>query len=84
MNDAAATTPAPAASLTLRELVARIIKTAEQPVAIADVKKRLKGQGIAVGGRKGYKDADVRKLMGENAVRVFSAAWKNAPKGVTQ
>lgn len=34
--------------------------------------------------RKGYKDADVRKLMGENAVRVFSAAWKNAPKGVTQ
>ncbi|QDU23768.1 hypothetical protein [Urbifossiella limnaea] len=63
MTEAAATPTTAVASLTFPEIVARVIKTAQQPVAIADIKKTLKAQGVAIGGKKGHSDSDIEAAV---------------------
>ncbi len=67
MAEVAAPTPAPADPPPLRDAVARIIRAAEQPLAVADVKKALKGAGVAVGGKKGYTDAAINAAVNDAA-----------------
>ncbi len=57
--------PPAASSMTLRDHIDQLIKTAPRPLGLADLKKLLQQRNVPVKGPKGFKDIDIERTAND-------------------